>query len=377
MNNKPHMHYLDLLRFLAFGMITFFHMLMQLAFDEYIYVTPLEPFYTNANIHIATLGVTLFFMISGAGLMLSCRKSSLYSSGGSNGGNSRNGSSNSNGRINWRAWYARRFRRIFIPFYILYLICLVGRHLVGTTSQVFEKGIPAWRFVFTLLGMDEYAYMCGLTTFTMHIGEWFLGCLVVLYALFPLLYTAMKKNRALLMGIATILYLALVFFYPFRIEMHVNIVMKLYAFVLGMFWLSEDPPPLLAKQTAGNFFLVLSVLLLAAALLSPVPLGIPDELKTTILACAVFIIARECEPLIAKCGWLCTGLQRFSTVSYEIYLVHHVVIQAVSRVFRGRPFSLGLVAMIFALELAAMICCGLILKFLSQQVQRGLQALAK
>ena len=86
--------------------------------------------------------------------------------------------------------------RILIPFYILYIVyflfLLFQSHSV---HNIFPEGIPAWRIVFTFLGMDSWVSMHGISTFSLTIGEWFLGCLILLYLIFPLLRFFMIKSE--------------------------------------------------------------------------------------------------------------------------------------------------------------------------------------
>ena len=57
-------------------------------------------------------------------------------------------------------YYKKRFLRILIPFYILYIVyflfLLFQSHSV---HNIFPEGIPAWRIVFTFLGMDSWVSM--------------------------------------------------------------------------------------------------------------------------------------------------------------------------------------------------------------------------
>lgn len=356
MHFEKRLHYLDLLRFLAFALIIFYHMLMQLAYDGYAAPEQVQVLYCNANIHIATLGVTLFLMISGAGLMLSAGD-----------------------RLDLREYFKKRFSRILLPFYILYVIILLIRFF-SRSLTVFPPGIPRRRFVLTLLGMDEYAQMHGLSTFTLHIGEWFLGLLIICYILFPVLHAWMKKNSGSLMAAATACYLLLVFFYPFKIPMHLSFPLKLYAFILGMFlgYAERQVPPDCEKDRSDakrrrvlhRILSAAGCLFWAAMLFLPVVFPLPDELKTTILAVLLFLGVRSQEGRLAQMRRICGALRLFSRNSYEIYLVHHFAIEVVCRVFKGRPFTPALGAALFGLSAGLMCLSGYILRRLSELVRK-------
>ena len=113
----------------------------------------------------------------------------------------------------------------------------------------------------------------GIHTFPLGIGEWFLGALIILYLLFPLLRLLMKKNPCLFFIGSTCIYLLLLFYYPFHTPVHVNLLIKGYDFVLGM----------LLGYTNHKFrpqWAFLSVPLVIFFFVSPFRLGIHHELES-------------------------------------------------------------------------------------------------
>ena len=93
---KNRIHFIDYLRNFAFVLIMLYHMLFQLSLDGICPTGLVEPFYAGENIHIGTLGVSLFFMISGFCLMYESRQG-----------------------FDCRTFYWKRFLRICIPFYVV------------------------------------------------------------------------------------------------------------------------------------------------------------------------------------------------------------------------------------------------------------------
>lgn len=65
-------------------------------------------------------------------------------------------------------------------------------------------GIPKWRFVLTLIGMDGYLSEYGSGFYVL--GEWFLGFIVLFYIIFPLLRYLLKKNELVMWIIVLALY---------------------------------------------------------------------------------------------------------------------------------------------------------------------------
>lgn len=157
--------YFDLLRCISFCFIIFYHMISQLYFSRLFTLDKVLPFYENDNMNIAMLGVAVFFILSGAGL--------AYSTGEN---------------FDIRRFYKKRFIRILIPFYITYISYFIYKAgTTGSFTSFFPPETSAWKIIFTFFGMDEWISQHGIHTFSLGIGEWFLGALIILYLLFPLL----------------------------------------------------------------------------------------------------------------------------------------------------------------------------------------------
>ena len=220
---KKRYNFMNLLRVLSMFTIVFYHMLITL----YIYgIRQLESisfFFENKNMHIAKIGVCLFFMLSGCGLML--------------------GAKDSNKHFSIKDFYIKRFKKILIPFYVVY-VCyftfLVITHHILLSNPFEGKELKPYSFIFSLLGMDAYLENFGIPTCSLGIGEWFLGCLMLIYIVYPILRACMLKNKYITILIATIYYVLMNVFYSnipiFKnVPMYTNAAIKIYDFILGMF----------------------------------------------------------------------------------------------------------------------------------------------
>ena len=346
---------LDYLRFLSFGCIIFYHMVVQLWMDGIRDGMEVLPYFSNANIHIATLGVNLFFMISGAGLMLSGRKSFSLS-----------------------AYYKKRFTRILVPFYVVWFLYFLVKLIFD--RPVFPSGIPAWRIVFTVLGMDEYWRMAGIETFSLGIGEWFLGCIILMFLIFPLLRKIMLAHPWIVLGAATVYYILMVWYYPFtEIPVHQNFLVKIYTFLIGMFLGNLDNlqnpekaearnPKKTQRRILGALMIpviavcVSFLILPSTVLFNLLPSATGDEYRGTLFAGCVFLLFLWLDPVLSRPKRLNALLQKFSLYSYEIFLVHHVVIFMATGFFAGHRISLPLIIAMFAAEAVAMCIGGWIVK---------------
>lgn len=329
---KRRIWFLDIIRVIAFVFIIFYHMAVQLPLDGICDVTRVTPFYLNANLHIATLGVTLFFMISGAGLMLGSLQ-----------------------EFDLKTYFKKRFVRILVPFYIVYL-CVLCVKLIVDPQNTFIPGIPRWTVIFTVLGIDTYISTCGIVSFTLGIGEWFLGCLIMIYVLFPLLRFCMKKKPVITFLAATVYYLVMIYFYPFqKVPMHMNFFVKIYGFILGMFLI-------LYWEKIKKWTLALTLPVIAVFLFYPAVIPVLDELKTTVLSIAVFVTAVSLESIVERSSRVQKFLKGFCGIHYELFLVHHVIIQAITGAVCEKIVSVWGVLVLFICELIAMSAAAVVLK---------------
>ncbi len=334
--------FMNVLRVLSMIAIVFYHMVVTLENLGIRQHESVSLFYQNANMHIATVGVGLFFMLSGGGLMLSSKDKTDFSALG---------------------FYKKRFFKILIPFYIVYALYFVFFfffYKVDSIGNMFASHPKPWEFVFTLLGMDAYLSRFGIPTYSLGIGEWFLGCLMLMYLIFPLLRKCMLKNKVVTMLVATVYYLAVIFTY----QMHPyasmvpgigNFTVKVYDFILGMFLvliLEKIPDKLIFVWGAAELLFIFC----------PVKLPINDLLSIEIQCVLAFLIFFYLERFFVKMPKFTRLVAWVSGFTYEYFLVHHVVIDHLSRAVAGRPFGNLQILLLFLAEIAIAILLTLLVK---------------
>lgn len=332
MTNKRY-NFLDAIRIIAFAMIIFYHMVIQLALDGFCSLDAISPFYSNANIQFANIGVTLFFMISGAGLMLSSREN-----------------------FNLKDYYKKRFLKILVPFYLVYIVYLIYLKISCDFNAVFVPGIPLWRIIFTVLGMDEYIYAStGLLTFSIGIGEWFLGCIILMYLLFPLVRKCMLKNKHLTLLLATIIYIFTVVTYNSDIPSTINFILKFYEFILGMYLILTIEK--LPKWSQG---ILLPIIILYICWPTTFPIFL--SFSIAILGVTLFLFFRNLEDIFTRTPKLIHVIKTCCSYSFEVYLIHHVIIRKFSAILSPRIVTIWGVLFLFFLEIVAMLIGSIIVK---------------
>ena len=341
---------LDMIRVLAFSLVIIYHFMIETETHGVFSFTEHGIFYMNANVHIASLGVAMFFMLSGVGLMLGTKR-----------------------KFNLKQYWKRRFVKILLPFYVTYLGALVLLCIMRHPLP-FDGKTPFWTVIFTLTGTDEYASLWGISDFSLGIGEWFLGALMLMYAVFPLLRVLMKKFRFCFPVLSAAVYLVLLAFYSFRVPAINNAAIKLFDFIFGMLlaqWLlfpeglSDSALSGFAKRkraarshlsgTVGAVFMLFLVF-------CPLSLPVPDEIKATAGAAALMLFFTGFEDVWRRMKRLNRVMHAVSGITFEIYLVHHLIIYWFSGVFEDSVLPVSRMLLLLIGVLAVMVFAAVMLK---------------
>ena len=299
--------FMSILRLLSLMGVVYYHTLVTLYLQGIRQKDTIEAMYANVNMNFPAIGVSLFLMLSGGGLMMSSKKKADFSV---------------------KDFYKGRFMRILIPFYISYIVYSIYLFLIGFEFPVYFESLTGVKpsplcFIFTLLGMDGYLSIFNIPTFTLMLGEWFLGCLIPMYIVFPLLRKCILKNRNLTLIIATVYYIIALATYKYMpwsfVPSYNNFTIKIYDFILGMFLVEVmDRIP---KWTAA-----IGVALLGFYLLYPSKLPIDMTPSIVILAVGTFFIFLALEGLFKKMPHFMKVVNVLSAYSYTYFLFHHIVI---------------------------------------------------
>ena len=272
----------------------------------------LENIIIRPNMNLGMIACGLFVLISGATISLSKREESLID------------------------FYKRRLARVLIPFYIAYILYFIIRVITFKNIHMFG-GIAKWRFIYTVLGLDEYLHANGVATFSLGIGEWFLGCIILCYLLYPLLKLAHKKNAVITFIVMTAYFIYINLRYDrfnFVIPSHMNFFCQIYNFYLGMVLIDEK---VLSKFK--KYLCVITIPVTLFLFIYKVYIPIPDNFKTTIAIVCIFITFYLFEDAIASISWFGKFIVYFNKISLEIFLVHHFVIYQVDYMLGYRRVS--------------------------------------
>ena len=299
MNRNRRYQTMDLFRVLSFAVVVFYHFFME-TYQYHKFGWDIWRDVQFGNINIVVTAVSMFFMVSGAGLTFSCLRKE--------------------GKIDWWTWYMKHFLHLMIPFYLAYILT-VGGTILATRSLEHFQGKGLWRIIFTLIGMDGYLSVHGVGTFYLAVGEWFFGCLVVFYLLYPLLFRMMQKYGSSIMAGAAVLVLAFTFWYHGDVPLRMLMIVKIFDFLMGIY---------LAIH-AEKLQWIPAVILACISLLLSGLVHIPVEYASSIFAACLLATGLCMEPKLPETVFS-HGIRAVAEKwSFEIFLLHHALLLAMVR----------------------------------------------
>ena len=310
---------------------------------EHIYVM------AHANGTWGALFVSLFFMLSGA---------SLYYNWGDR-------MKSITGRGGVLEFYKKRWLAIFPMFYIAWLIC----YLINVISfdRLWGWGGSCYKLILTFFGVDGYFMYRGLNYYT--VGEWFLGAIIMLYVLYPLLQWCMRRIPVpstvvivLLFGLnvargmipAFAGYNAWV-----QISDNINLITCLLSFWMGMLLIRAD------RRLTHPAIVIPAVI--AGIVIMTIPLPVSTLILSPILAVCFYITLLSISVMLdgqrdrLRLRGYDAIVKFFSRYSFAIFLVHHVVLQDMMSLFTGREFTYTLSILYFLVCLVVISCLAVIL----------------
>ena len=145
--------YPDFIRVIAFLCILLFH--FQVETSHFAVFRGIPAISSGiCEIDLGQLGVSLFFILSGASLMISKKPFDAVS------------------------FYKKRFFTLFPAYYLVWGGAFLGTLLLSPESL---DGTPPWTILLTILGLDGYVYSICPNFYK--VGEWFFGCLLLISVL--------------------------------------------------------------------------------------------------------------------------------------------------------------------------------------------------
>lgn len=331
--------YFDVLRVVAFLIIIVYHTLCVAAGAGIIGAEVPDLSHRLNNVSAVTTAVTVFFMISGAGLMRSSEEN-----------------------FSVRTFYKKRLLRLYIPFWVAAVLGFIALSIIRGKTFLAPEGVSLWKWILTVLGVDGTLSIYGVSTMYFGIGEWFLGELIVFYLLFPILRQCVKKIPIPFLIFMTGIWLVSIYLVKTQVQQHSRVLVKLYEFVLGMYLGQYG-----LKHPKRTLFVSIPVMLVL--LLVPIRFLNSEAVFNTLFTLSVVLSVSFLEPLFQKCPW------KFTTVlckySYEAFLVHHAILSFIflvaTPIIAGKPV---LTVLTFMAIPVAIVAGSVVVHFLAEKVKQ-------
>lgn len=294
MHNKQRIYSFDFIRALCAVGIIVFHFSCEMGQNDLFH-----PFYSFANGGWGEIFVGIFFILSGA---------TLYY--------------NNSEIKSLRTFYRKRIKSIYPMFYIAYLVFYIWSAVA--TRNPFYAGNPL-KLLLSAAGIDGYFQYRMVNYY--QVGEWFLGAIIMLYVLYPLLLKVFKKSALLLTLICTALY-GLVFIPNFwTIPSSFNFFACLISFELGMLLMKY-------KEKWYDHTIIFVISTIASLVLIFIPIeNIPNNLLCHILPVTLFISLSYLGALLMKVKMFQIVFSELSLISFAVFLLQHKVINMMLRVY--------------------------------------------
>lgn len=252
---------------------------------------------------MGSIGVSFFIIISGAGIYLSSR--------------------NWNGAL---SFYKKRAKNIYPTLWFVY--AFTSCFLLIFTGRVYIGADP-FKWLITIFGFDGYMSWYMPTYYI--IGEWFLGFIILMYAIFPLVRPILQKNKILALIISIVISLVIYFNNKelssaipiFNASAQWNPLVRLPEFIFGA---------IIASMIVTESRWLLYLLPVAVVYLI-ISMATFDNLNKGYYSipslCALFYVFVYGLSRIKFSDGIMSIVRFFSATSFVAFLVHHKIIDVI------------------------------------------------
>lgn len=284
------------------------------------------------GIYLGDFGSSLFFIVSGAALALTSRDDQPVVQ-----------------------FYKKRAKAVYPLFWLSWCLVFALRFLAKPGYYAAAK-TPT--LLFTALGIDQFAVAAGFVTQNFAcVGEWFLGTILFIYILFPLLQRGIKYRPWLCWGLVLAVCLPAHYFGL----LNGLVAVHLPEFLFGMTFMR------LARRDKLVLLPVLAVGLL-------VSWRFDSKIASALLGMLAFI-ALAWAARFLEYPWPRAVGAWLAKISYPVFLLHHVLILRMVEGFDLAALTRRDTAFLFLIYLALTAVAAEALLWLQKMLQRGWSAL--
>ena len=302
---REHLFPLDFVRVLAAVSIVVFHY-NAVTFMEPIVNKPILLFFNYANGSMGHIGVSLFFILAGASLMYSSME-----------------------KLDLKTYFKKRFLAIYPLYWTVYAAFFVYNYLIKH-NFAFDK--PLSRLLLTAVGMD--GYLNYLIPNYYLLGEWFIGCILLIYLMFPVLRACMLRWPALTLVGTALIYIPLTLFYPFQMDIQFFFLLRVPEVLFGMYFIKYLYGTRQQREKYDWKWGLVSFIGVFTVMTVKTSLPVPFKILWTGIPLFLFLVwvGQFIKNTVVK-----KGISNFSSYTFAIYLVHHILVGKFVFPLIGRP----------------------------------------
>lgn len=254
-------------------------------------------FYSNANCDWGYVIVNIFFVLSGAAIYYN---NSTISS--------------------LKKFYYKRWKSLFPMFYISFFIFFLFR--IINNHNIFYGGNPL-KLLLSLIGLDGYTLEIIPNYYIL--GEWFLGAIIILYVLYPVVLKAFNKAQYATTIVCIALFVLCLFVDLTGISTSRKVFSCLISFEFGMLIMKN-------KQLLTNKPVVI-VSFIISVIICLIKLPINANILAHILSLVLFFVMYYIGNYVMKSKFLNKSISFVSKISYPIFLLQHLIILYLLRIY--------------------------------------------
>lgn len=288
--SKERIESLDFIRGMSALLIVLYHALFIFQSNPVLNCFPVKAVINNGDWSITV--VSVFFMLSGAGLYYNypdIKKGDL------------------------KTFYFKRWKSLF-PAFLLVWFC---NYILNVIEQhnFFYAAEPKYMLL-SFIGMDGYLHHLHDNYY--YAGEWFLGAIIILYVLYPIVVKLFQTPllRYITTVVLTIAFFWLMVFNPFLMNKAWNPISCLFTFWMGMLWMKYR------NLFQTNWWLE-ALCLIPLLVLLFAPLGMDSTTCMILASLFAYPFMDWISKYIFKVPAFKWFLMLSCALSYEIFLVHH------------------------------------------------------
>ena len=259
---------------------------------------------TIFHVYLGGFGVSLFFIVSGASLM--------YVYGDS---------------CKLKQFYKKRFLAIYPMFWMAFLI---ATGIQFFRLQNINPAIPKWKIIYSVLGIDGNALWWGPNFY--QLGEWFLGVIICLYVIFPLLRNCLIRSAVWTIVVSAVIFVLCILFIKGTLPIECFFLVRIPEFLIGMLFIKYR------KYFSSWWMNLISAAVIIT--ISCIPMeNIHIMIRNLAIGASCFLIFANIFsriPLrIYRKGVLSAACRVGGRYNYAFFLTHHFIITLAATWFSG------------------------------------------